>query len=674
VVIQGVKVIKLQRKTISIIFISILSVLIVWLVNAQSDTLDLPDLGNVVLPESIYVRSESNRGSTPIGELTAGQFVYPNFINADGTWVFIVFNETFGWVNRDLIRWTDDIDNLPVRHGEDPLPTIDPSILSATPLIPTETRMASFVLNNTANAFIRSGPGRTYNIVGQISFKDSIENPIGRTEDSSWVLFQYEDEEGKQFGWIFASLVEWLVELEGLPVLSEDALTPTVTFTPSNTPTHTNTPTSTFTATDTNTPTSTNTNTPTSTNTNTPTSTSTNTDTPTSTSTDTDVPTSTDTDTPTSTSTDTDTPTSTSTDTNTPTPTSTHTDTPTSTSTNTDTPTSTSTHTDTPTSTHTDTPTSISTNTDTPTSTDTGTPTSTDTDTPTPTSTDTDVPTSTDTDTPTSTSTQTDTPTSTPTSTDTDVPTSTDTDTPTSTSTQTDTPTSTSTHTDVPTSTSTHTDVPTSTSTNTDVPTSTSTHTDVPTSTSTQTDTPTLEVTEDVTVIAAVANSNQPTPTRLSQIEITEVPPTDDSDPSAGRFPIEAFIGIVLFIMVLLYIALYWNGLSLVDRYTGGFVIENCPVCHTGHLHVESRQERILGIPTVKHTVRCDNCRSILRGTGNRRWRYAVDRVENPDLYERYNGKEIMTGELASLLVQKKSSLGKTTLPKFVDDDLETDV
>ncbi len=138
--------------------------------------------------------------------------------------------------------------------------------------------------------------------------------------------------------------------------------------------------------------------------------------------------------------------------------------------------------------------------------------------------------------------------------------------------------------------------------------------------------------------------------------------------------PIEAIVAIGIFGLLLLYLALYWNGLSGMDRYEDGFVIDTCPVCIIGNLEVDTKQDRLLGIPRAKHTVRCDNCRSVLRETGNRRWRYAVDGMENPDLYERYNNKEIMTGELATLLIQKQSSQGITTLPEFVDDNSDDNV
>lgn len=652
--------------------------------NAQSDDPDdLPDVGNIVLPESIYVRVGPSREYETIGEFRTGQFVQPVEINEDGTWVFVEFNEFYGWIGRDLVRWTEDIDSLPIRNEFEPLPTLDPVVLSVTPFIPTPTQVVSFVLTEGEDVFVRSGPGRVYDIVGQLSAGEFIENPVGRNETTTWILFQFEGEAGKQFGWIFAPLVNWLVDLEMLPVLAEDNLTPTTTFTPSSTPTQTFTPTFTYTPS------------PTATSTNTPTSTYTSTFTPTYTAT--------------HTPTNTELPTATLTPTFTPTYTATYTPTNTVTATLTATLTSTSTATNTATATltlsPTDIPTQTSTNTATATNTLTPTFTATSTVTPSTTLTHTATVTETLTYTPTYTPTVTNSPTVTPslthtltaTLTDTDVasnavvttsiptatltlthtPTYTSTITPSLTNTSTPTMTNTSTSTAVPTDTLT----PTPTLTNTVQPTATPTHTltftVVPTVTSTltvepttivpsPTTTPTIEVTEEITAIAAAVEV-EPSPTRLTEIDIVEVPPQSDGD-SGERFPIEAIIGIIVFAIILLYIALYWNGLASADRYASGFVIEDCPVCNNGNLHVESRQERVFGIPVVRHTVRCDNCRSVLRETGNRRWRYAVDRIENPNLYDRYNGKEVMTGELASLLIHRQSSRGQTTLPEFVDD------
>lgn len=90
--------------------------------------------------------------------------------------------------------------------------------------------------------------------------------------------------------------------------------------------------------------------------------------------------------------------------------------------------------------------------------------------------------------------------------------------------------------------------------------------------------------------------------------------------------------------MILGYVLLYWRGLNAAGRYEHGFVLERCPACRTGHLSLRERTERILGIPQVRRTVRCDTCQSLLREVGTRRWRYTVDRSANPTLYERLNG------------------------------------
>jgi hypothetical protein len=39
----------------------------------------------------------------------------------------------------------------------------------------------------------------------------------------------------------------------------------------------------------------------------------------------------------------------------------------------------------------------------------------------------------------------------------------------------------------------------------------------------------------------------------------------------------------------------------------------------------------------------------VLREKGTQRWVYAVDRIENPPLFERYNGREISDDELKEL-------------------------
>ena len=119
------------------------------------------------------------------------------------------------------------------------------------------------------------------------------------------------------------------------------------------------------------------------------------------------------------------------------------------------------------------------------------------------------------------------------------------------------------------------------------------------------------------------------------------MPETVAGGDDGGGVQPEAVVGLAGILAVLAYVGLYLRGLAAVDRYKNGFVVETCPVCRRGHLHVDNRQERWFGIPRPRRVVRCDNCRSVLRETGLRRWRYAVDPTENPVLYGRYNGQEV---------------------------------
>jgi hypothetical protein len=134
-------------------------------------------------------------------------------------------------------------------------------------------------------------------------------------------------------------------------------------------------------------------------------------------------------------------------------------------------------------------------------------------------------------------------------------------------------------------------------------------------------------------------------PTEAAQTSEPQAPST----PSTGRLPIELIVGGVALLLVLVYVGLYWRGLSTAERYADGFIIEQCPVCGRGHLMVETRHDRVFGIPRARTTIRCSVCRSVLRETGNRRWRYAVDRIENPVLYDRFNGRVVDEATLKSL-------------------------
>jgi hypothetical protein len=126
-------------------------------------------------------------------------------------------------------------------------------------------------------------------------------------------------------------------------------------------------------------------------------------------------------------------------------------------------------------------------------------------------------------------------------------------------------------------------------------------------------------------------------------------------------------------VLVVGYVALYWRGLTAADRYTKGFVIERCPVCKRGHLTVETRTVRVLGIPRPQAIVRCDVCRSVLREVNSRRWRYAVDRAASPVLYSQLNGRVVSEETLKALEdvspQQTPPVRPPAKPPTFVDDE-----
>jgi uncharacterized protein YraI len=531
-----------------------------------------------IIAEDVIVRGGPGRDYPRIGQLTAGRYVFPVSRNEAGDWVMIRYYRGFGWVQRDLAFWVEDIDALPVIGERDLTPSPIPGTDTPTPFFLTATPTGNWVWTDARSLYVRAGPGRLYLRLGDIFPGDQVE-PVARSADATWILIRFAD----GFGWIVRDAVRWAENVDELPVVSPDDLTPTATFTASFTPTAT--------------------------------STATLTDTPTLTET----PRPSDTPEPTETPTLTETPRPSDTPTPTETPTLTETPRPS----------------DTPTPTETDTPTSLPvetqiepvilpgvTLTDTPAPSDT--PTATLTDTPRPS----DTPTATSTDTPVPTATDTPAPSDTPTATLTDMPRPSDTPVPTAT----DTP------------------APS------DTPTATSTDTPVPTAT----DTPAPSDTPTLTAAAPVVLPTEGAPPQ------TVTPPGE-----GGGLPLEAVVGGAGLLLVLAYAGLYWLGLRDLERYAGGFVVSRCPVCGRGDLTVETRPERFLGIPRGRRIVRCTECRSVLREVGSRRWRYAVDPIENPALYRQFNGREIDEETLAGLAKSAASAAPPrpTTPPVFFEDD-----
>jgi hypothetical protein len=108
----------------------------------------------------------------------------------------------------------------------------------------------------------------------------------------------------------------------------------------------------------------------------------------------------------------------------------------------------------------------------------------------------------------------------------------------------------------------------------------------------------------------------------------------------------------------------YLFGAAGVVRYGDGFVIETCPVCQKGELSVTNRTRRALGIPRVRRTIHCDYCGSVLRQVRRTRWRYTVDGDENPELFKRYNGREITNAQLIALGRSARMQMVDLELPE----------
>ena len=122
-------------------------------------------------------------------------------------------------------------------------------------------------------------------------------------------------------------------------------------------------------------------------------------------------------------------------------------------------------------------------------------------------------------------------------------------------------------------------------------------------------------------------------------------------------------LGMGLTLLVGGYMVAYSWSSGTLNRYAGGFAINRCPVCGEGYLILEERPYTVLGIPRVRRTVRCDNCRSVLREVGRRQWRYAVDPAENPPLYDMLNNEVISENELKDLAEDYADDR-----PSYVDD------
>jgi hypothetical protein len=142
----------------------------------------------------------------------------------------------------------------------------------------------------------------------------------------------------------------------------------------------------------------------------------------------------------------------------------------------------------------------------------------------------------------------------------------------------------------------------------------------------------------------------------------------DDVESGEGDISPLIFGGVAFLMALGVYLMIYALNSAAMDRYSTGFIIRQCPVCEEGVLEIEERPYRSLGIPRARRTVRCDNCRSILREVGRRKWRYSVDRFANPELFETTNSSVLSEADLQALTRDIDNGAGK---PLFLDDDSE---
>ena len=606
--------------------------LFIWTIGVSAQGEATPDVEpsvgeSRVVATSAFLRAGPASTYDSVGSLTQGDVVVGIRRSVNGLWIEIPYARNTGWIFRDLVDWQQDVDALPILpEGFTPTPLPPPGVV----IPPTETLTISVVVADT-NVNVRSGPETSYLRLGSLRPGQQV-TPIARNERANWVMVEFND----GFGWIATELVAWSVDLETLPIITVDSLTPSPEVTASLTPSVTSSSTVTSTPSPTTSPSATLSPTlmPTSTNT------GVSSETPTilipseeptvgleDTATAIVLPTVAAVILPTLTPTTVPTNTATAIPSSTPAPTATLTIEPT----------------NTPIPTETNIPTITS------------------------------IPTILPTNTPTETITATIEPS--PTATLTTVPS------------LTASATSTATFTNVPTQTiiPTNTETPISTQVvlaqvATTPPTETALAVQPTMTITTQIPptpdndgTPNLQTTlefvsESLTQQAATTTSealiqqateivfqstrspDSPVPTitmtpTLLAAQIIEVNNPTTTDTTAITPILLGAGGVLLVGYGLLFIRGFVNN----RRYHTGFVVEQCPVCYRGELVVEQKPNRLLGIARPKRVVRCTECRSILREVGHRTWRYAVDGFENEVMFEQMNGKNITDAELQEL-------------------------
>lgn len=194
-------------------------------------------------------------------------------------------------------------------------------------------------------------------------------------------------------------------------------------------------------------------------------------------------------------------------------------------------------------------------------------------------------------------------------------------------------------------------------------PSATLTHTPTPTITASMTATETPTSTPTATLTATPTPTATNTTTRVPAVVESSRPADTSTNDNGGTSPLVFLAGIVLTGLIGGYIVMFATSQAAAERYAGGFVIQYCPVCYEGRLYMEERSNRVLGILRIRRTVRCDNCRSVLREVGKHRWRYAVDRTVSPEMYASLNNRLLREEQLVELAPQDA-----TQSPEYFED------
>ncbi len=191
------------------------------------------------------------------------------------------------------------------------------------------------------------------------------------------------------------------------------------------------------------------------------------------------------------------------------------------------------------------------------------------------------------------------------------------------------------------------------------------TQTPIPTITSVPTATPTANA-ESVPTIAPIEQAEEtdeseaviaevaPSATTISAEPEATVPPTapqgETFDPRILTYVGLGIGSIALAVFSVLYSQRRASGRRELTRYAEGFPIENCPICRAGDLQLDEKINGALGIPNITRSVRCNNCRSLLREIEPGVWRYNIDPYVNPQIAYKYNTQRFTDADLLMLV------------------------